>query len=196
MISQLRGKLASKKIGDIVIDVNGVGYGVRVSLSTFYELSDIDSEVSLLIYTSVKQDSIELFGFITEIEKTMFELLIGITGIGPKAAVNILSRITPEELIRSISTGDIKDKKIPGVGPKISSRLVTELRDKLPDIRAKSADDKLPSDVRRSVVSALINLGYKKSEIEKNMSKIEDVISKHRELEDVLKQTLVVMGGS
>ena len=196
MISRLRGKLASKKIGDIIVDVNGVGYGVKVSVPTFYELSGIDSEVTLLIHTSVKQDSIDLFGFISEIEKTMFELLIGITGIGPKAAVNILSRISPEELIRSISTGDIKDKKIPGVGPKISSRLVTELRDKVADIRVESADEKLPSDVRRSVVSALINLGYKKSEIDNNMSKIEDVISKHSELEDVLKQTLAVMGGS
>lgn len=193
MISLLTGKIASKALGKVVIDVGGVGYGVTVPLMTYYSLPDIDSDVRLLIHTSVRDDAIDLYGFLTELERSLFEELIGVTGIGPRAATNILSNIAPEDLVQAIRSGSLKDRKIPGIGPKLSSRLVTELSDRVTALSGLG-DGSIPQgSIVESVISALGNLGYKKSEIERNMLGIEEAVQDVVDLEQALKQALKAM---
>ena len=192
MISLLRGKISSKSTGSVIVDVGGVGYGVTVPLSTYYQLDEPGNDVELKIHTQLKENSLELFGFLTENEKSIFQCLIGISGIGPKGATNILSNITPEDLVNSILTGDLATKKVPGIGPKTASRIITELKDKLPtqefvnsvDIKPKLVDD---------IISVLINLGYTKSEIDENAESLKQISSRSGEMEDKLKDALQIM---
>ena len=135
MISLLRGTVADKTLGKVIIDVRGVGYGVTVPLSTYYRLPETGGESELKIHTHMKDSGIELFGFLTEEEKSVFTLLIGVAGIGPKVATNILSNIAPDEFAASVSSGDLARRKIPGIGPKLASRLVTELKDKVGELK-------------------------------------------------------------
>ncbi len=137
MISLLRGRIAEKSLGKIVIDIHGVGYGVTVPLSTYYRLPEIGGEAELKIHTHIKDDAIELFGFLTDDEKRIFTMLLGVSGVGPKVATNILSSISPAELVSAISSGELSKKKIPGIGSKLASRLVTELKDKALKIQPK-----------------------------------------------------------
>ena len=192
MISLLRGKIASKSTGNVIVDVGGVGYGVTVPLSTYYLLDEPGKEVELKIHTQLKENSLELFGFLTENEKSIFQCLIGISGIGPKGATNILSNITPEDLINSIMSGDLASRKVPGIGPKTASRIINELKDKLPaqefvnsiDIKPKLVDD---------IISVLLNLGYTKSEIDENGEALKQISSGSGDMEEKLKDALLVM---
>jgi Holliday junction DNA helicase RuvA len=192
MISLLRGIIAEKSIGKIVIDVHGVGYGVTVPLSTYYRLPDTGCETELKIYTHVKENSIELVGFLTEDEKKIFALLLGVSGVGPKGATNILSNISPQELVSAISSGDLTRRKVPGVGPKLASRLVTELKDKISTLRllAKYHNNNGNLD---DVISALLNLGYTKIEIDEQIIKIEEIAGKEKDIETALRESLKVM---
>jgi holliday junction DNA helicase RuvA len=192
MISLLRGIIAEKSIGKIVIDVHGVGYGVTVPLSTYYRLPDAGSETELKIYTHVKDDSIELVGFLTEDEKRIFTLLLGVSGVGPKGATNILSNISPQELVSAISSGDLTRRKIPGIGPKLASRLITELKDKLSSIRLLEKHHHHNGNLD-DVISALLNLGYTKFEIDEQIVKIEEIAGKEKEIEIALRESLKVM---
>ncbi|MDA2919303.1 Holliday junction branch migration protein RuvA [Desulfobacterota bacterium AH_259_B03_O07] len=192
MISLLRGIIAEKSIGKIVLDVHGVGYGVTVPLSTYYRLPDSGSETELKIYTHMKEGGIELVGFLTEDERKIFILLLGVSGVGPKAAANILSNISTQEFISAVSSGELRTKKIPGIGPKLASRLVTELRDKALSIQL---EDKLPmkkGDLE-DIVSALQNLGYTKNEIDGQIIRIEEIAGKEIGIEIALRETLKVM---
>ncbi|MCI0454033.1 MAG: Holliday junction branch migration protein RuvA [Candidatus Dadabacteria bacterium] len=192
MISLLRGKIAEKSLGKIVVDIHGVGYGVTVPLSTYYRLPERGSETELKIYTHMKEDGIELFGFTTEDERRVFILLLGVAGVGPRLATNILSSIIPGELVSAISSGDLAKKKIPGIGPKLASRLITELKDKVSEIEP-SADVGKRTEVLEDVISALINLGYKRNEIDERISQIEEVTSKEKDIEKALKESLKIM---
>jgi Holliday junction DNA helicase RuvA len=192
MISLLRGKIAEKSLGKIVVDIHGVGYGVIVPLSTYYRLPERGSETELKIYTHMKEDGIELFGFLTEDERRIFTLLLGIAGVGPKLATNILSSISARELVSAISSGDLAKKKIPGIGPKLASRLVNELKDKISEIEP-AADVSKRMEILEDVISALINLGYKKNEIDERISQIEEVTSKEKDIEKALKESLKIM---
>jgi Holliday junction DNA helicase RuvA len=192
MISLLRGIIAEKSIGKIVIDVHGVGYGVTVPLSTYYRLPDAGSETELKIYTHVKDDSIELVGFLTEDEKTIFTLLLGVSGVGPKGATNILSNISPQELVSAISSGDLTRRKIPGVGPKLASRLITELKDKILSLRLLQKYHHHNGNLD-DVISALLNLGYSKIEIDEQIIKIEEIAGKEKDIEIALRESLKVM---
>jgi Holliday junction DNA helicase RuvA len=192
MISLLRGIIAEKSIGKIVIDVHGVGYGVTVPLSTYYRLPDAGSETELKIYTHVKDDSIELVGFLTEDEKTIFTLLLGVSGVGPKGATNILSNISPQELVSAISSGDLTRRKIPGVGPKLASRLITELKDKILSLRLLQKYHHHNGNLD-DVISALLNLGYSKIEIDEQIIKIEEIAGKEKDIETALRESLKVM---
>jgi Holliday junction DNA helicase RuvA len=192
MISLLRGIIAEKSIGKIVIDVHGVGYGVTVPLSTYYRLPDAGSETELKIYTHVKDDSIELVGFLTEDEKTIFTLLLGVSGVGPKGATNILSNISPQELVSAISSGDLTRRKIPGVGPKLASRLITELKDKILSLRLLQKYHHHNGNLD-DVISALLNLGYSKIEIDEQIIKIEEIAGKEKDIEISLRESLKVM---
>ncbi|MCX7983249.1 MAG: Holliday junction branch migration protein RuvA [Syntrophales bacterium] len=202
MIALLRGTIVHKTLPQCVIEVNGVGYEVKVPLSTYYELPDCGFLVTLHIHTYVKEDSIDLYGFSTELEREIFRLLISISGIGPKQAINILSGITPQALVSAIREGNTnKLTLIPGIGKKMAGRLVLELKDRLPEIIHTTKEATLlPSTelelIKRDLLSALVNLGYKanvaKKAIEHTCSNISSSIPP---LESLLKETLRYLSG-
>lgn len=192
MISLLRGVIASKQLGSVIIDVQGVGYGVTVPLSTFYRLPEIGSEAVLIIHTHMKDSGIELFGFITEDEKTVFNLLIGVSGVGPKLATSILSNISPDEFASAVTSGELQRKKIPGIGPKLASRLQNELKDKVPKVRLTEVAEKKGSTAA-DVISALLNLGYKKAEIDERIKQLEDIAAGEDDIEVALRESLKLM---
>jgi Holliday junction DNA helicase RuvA len=165
VIAYLRGRITVKEPNRLVIDVNGVGYDVAVPLSTFYGLGDEGAEIALRIHTHVREDALALYGFATVLELTLFERLIGISGIGPKVALAVLSGIEPAELIRAIERSDLaRLTAIPGVGKKTSERIVVELKDRLPRLGvgagAVAEASAPPAALRDDVLSALVNLGY------------------------------------
>jgi Holliday junction DNA helicase RuvA len=172
VIASLRGKILEKHPNRIVVDVNGVGYEVFVPLSTFYGLGDPGSAIAVRIHTHVREDALLLYGFATLLEQELFERLIGVSGIGPKVALAVLSGIEPQELIHAIERGDLaRLTAIPGVGKKTSERIVLELKDRLPRVQAVAiAAGGAPPDtpvMRDDVVSALVNLGYHRPLAEK-----------------------------
>ena len=172
MIAQLRGRILEKQPNRIVIDVNGVGYDVSVPLSTYYGLGDAGAEIALRIHTHVREDALALYGFATPLEQELFLRLIGVSGIGPKVALAVLSGIETAELMRAIEHSDVaRLTAIPGVGKKTSERIVLELKDRLPRVPAAavSAGDNGASAplVRDDVLSALVNLGYHRPLAEK-----------------------------
>ena len=172
MISFLRGTILEKHPNRIVVDVNGVGYEVFVPLSTFYGLGDVGSNTAVRIHTHVREDALLLYGFATLLEQELFERLIGVSGIGPKVALAVLSGIEPQDLIRAIERGDLaRLTAIPGVGKKTSERIVLELKDRLPrrQVAAIAAAGGPPDApvMRDDVVSALVNLGYHRPLAEK-----------------------------
>ncbi len=142
MIALLSGKIAYKGISHIVVDTQGVGYRVFIPLTTFYELPEAGQTVTLHIHTSVKEDAIHLFGFYTLQERELFQLMISVSGIGPKVAMNILSGISSSELLEAISGGNLaKLITIPGIGRKMAERLILELKEKA---IKKMAADQIP----------------------------------------------------
>ena len=172
MIGFLRGRIADKQPNKLIVDVQGVGYDVTVPLSTFYDAGDQGDEITLRIYTHVREDALQLYGFLTDLERQLFERLIGISGIGPKLAIAVLSGIDPRELLTSVQRGDVaRLTAIPGVGKKTSERIVLELRDRLSQLPAAAATDAAPADggdrVRGDLLSALQNLGYHRPQAEK-----------------------------
>src|SRR5947199_4706305 len=160
LIAYLRGRILEKHPNRVIVDVNGVGYDVAVPLSTFYGLSDAGGEVALRVHTHVREDAIALFGFATVLELDLFERLIGISGIGPKLGLAVLSGIEPGELIGAIERGDLaRLTAIPGVGKKTSERIVLELKDRLPKTRVvveAPGEPEAPA-LRYDLLSSLIN---------------------------------------
>jgi Holliday junction DNA helicase RuvA len=192
MISLLRGRIAEKSLGKIVLDIHGVGYGITVPLSTYYRLPELGGETELKIYTHMKDDGIELFGFLTEDERRIFTSLLSVSGVGPRVATNILSSISPTELVSAISSGDLAKKRIPGIGPKLASRLVTELKDKISKIQPVGEVVE-KAGILEDVISALLNLGYKKQEIDEHISQLEEVAAKEKDIETTLRESLKIM---
>jgi Holliday junction DNA helicase RuvA len=163
MIGLLRGRLLEKRPNQVILDVGGVGYLVAVPLSTFAALGELHAEVTLLIHTHVREDALALYGFLSQREKHLFELLLGASGVGPTLALKILSGMNVEELVPAIRTGDLaRLTKIPGVGRKTAERMVVELKDKLDTIavEAEKPAPASPAGIEAVVKSALINLGY------------------------------------
>ena len=157
MIAYLRGRLIEKEPARLVVDVNGVGYEVFVPLTTFSAMPDRGGEVTIDIHTHVREDIIALYGFSSRRERIIFEKLIGISGIGPKLAVTILSGGSVDDLATAIKRSDLpRLTSIPGVGKKTAERIVVELKDKLQDF----AEAPAKSSVEADVLSALENLGY------------------------------------
>ena len=192
MIYLLRGEIACKEIGTVVVDVNGVGYGVTVPLSTYYDLGAVGEEVELRIHTSHRENSVELFGFLTDAEKKLFEKLIGVSGIGPKAATNVLSNISVSELVRSIINGSLAQKKIRGVGTRTATKIVNELKDKLDDL-ASNEESPGSGTMLNDTLSALLNLGYTRTEVEKKTPEIKKIIEAAGSIEDALRDSLKVI---
>ena len=199
LIAQLTGKLAHKQPNSIIIDVGGVGYEVTVPLSTFYELGEPGSDVSLRIHTNVREDAIQLFGFRTTREKELFLRLTSVTGIGPKLAITMLSGMAANELISAIRNNDLaRLTGIPGVGRKTAERVVVELREKLAKMTFEAGELEAASPpaarggveaVRDDTVAALLALGYPKAVAEKA---VERAMSEEGDgsIEAVLKRAL------
>ena len=172
MIAYLRGRILEKHPNRLIVDVSGVGYDVFVPLSTFYGLGEPGAELTLRIHTHVREDALTLYGFATVLEQDLFERLIGVSGIGPKLALAVLSGMEPPELVRAIERGDVaRLTSIPGVGKKTSERIVLELKDRLPRVPAAAIEAGVrPAggpDLRDDVLSALVNLGYHRPLAEK-----------------------------
>jgi Holliday junction DNA helicase RuvA len=198
MIALVRGTLAYKSIDHVIIDVNGVGYRLFVPLSTFYALPET-GEVTLITHTHVREDALLLYGFLSQEEKDLFVILIGISGVGPKLAVNILSHIPARDLKRAIATGDIKRLSgLPGIGKKTAERLVLELKDKVGPIddlpesfTASTAIGRSSRELINDVISALVNLGYKENQARKVLESME--LAPDLSMEEVLKGALKVL---
>jgi Holliday junction DNA helicase RuvA len=179
MIAHLSGTLRSKEATSVVIDVGGVGYEVTIPLSTFYDLTEIGSDVQLRIYTHVREDTLQLFGFKTSRERELFLRIISVSGIGPKLGITLLSGMSADEMIDAIKTNNLaRLTLIPGIGRKTAERLVMELREKMAAlaVTATEADEggsTIPTSepredsVRSDALSALLNLGYQRSSAEK-----------------------------
>ena len=181
MIGYLRGQLVDKRTNQVLVDVNGVGYVVSIPLSTFYSLGDLHDDVTLLVHTHLREDSIALYGFLTAREKQFFELLISASGVGPSLALKILSGMSVDELLPAIRSGDlVRLTRIPGVGRKTAERIVVELRDKLAAMEPPQADRVTATgrtQLESDVVSALLNLGYDRRTAERV---VEDVAGNGR----------------
>jgi Holliday junction DNA helicase RuvA len=188
MIGYLSGKIISLKPTRITLDVSGVGYVVNISINTFEKINDKDS-ANLFIHTNVREDSISLFGFYTESEKEMFELLISVSGIGPKLAISILSGILVDELRHAIMAGDIsRIVSIPGIGRKTAERLVLELKSRISSVSSEE-EAKIPFSIKNEAVAALTTLGYNLKQAEKS---VRDIVSADSNvtLEDLIKKAL------
>lgn len=177
MIAWLRGRVLEKHPNRVIVDVAGVGYDVAVPLSTFYGLGDPGAEVVLRIHTHVREDQLALYGFSTALELAVFERLIGVSGIGPKLALAVLSGIEPRDFVVAIQRGDFERlTSIPGVGKKTAERISVELRDRLPkalEAAAGAAPPPTPGDaLRDDLVSALANLGYHRQAIDKVLDRV------------------------
>ena len=196
MIALLTGKIAHKSPDHIILDVHGVGYRVMIPFSTYYELPE-EGEVSLHIHTSVREDAIQLYGFRTRLEKSFFQLLISVSGIGPKLGRDILSNIQPAPLAQALAQGDIhKLSAIPGIGRKTAERLILELKEKvgrldMTSLPAAERREAPAGDVMDDVASALMNLGYKEPQVKKTLAGLDAPVG--ASVEDLLKQALKVL---
>ncbi len=177
MIAHLRGRVLEKHPNRLIVDVGGVGYDLAVPLSTFYASGEPGDEIALRVHTHVREDQLALYGFSTSLELAVFERLIGVSGIGPKLALAVLSGIEPRELVGAIERGDIvRLTRIPGVGKKTAERMAVELRDGLPlALKGLGGEAPPPSagDARRDdLASALANLGYDRRAVDKALDAV------------------------
>jgi Holliday junction DNA helicase RuvA len=181
MIAHLSGTLLSKEPNSVIVEVGGVGYEVTIPISTFYDLEEPGSNVKLRIYTHVREDALQLYGFKTLRERELFMRLISVSGIGPKLGITLLSGMSADEMIASIRTNNLaRLTLIPGVGRKTAERLVMELRDKVASLSSAELEEELggaaaaasgslatEDSMRSDVLSALLNLGYQRGSAEK-----------------------------
>jgi Holliday junction DNA helicase RuvA len=172
MIAHLRGKLISRHPNQAIVEAAGVGYEVNISIPTFTDLPALGSEVSLFIYTHVREDALALFGFLKAEDKQLFEKLISVSGIGPKLAITILSGMPADTMVAAIKSNNLAMlTRIPGIGKKTAERMVLELRDKLDSLKGAEMAA-AASPVEEDVISALVNLGYQRTLVEKAMGRV------------------------
>jgi Holliday junction DNA helicase RuvA len=198
MIAQIQGKLISKTTSLIIVNNHGIGYEVLIPLSTYYELPDVGNEVDLFIYTYFKQEAILLVGFASEREKQLFKLMISITGIGPRLAVNILSGISADELNNAVVNNDLKRLlKVPGLGRKMAERVILELRDKVTKCQFKEQSSYIENKnnhmLEEDAISALINLGYKSQPAKETIDKIIAEGIENNSMDVILKKALKML---
>ncbi len=205
MIAHLSGTLLSKNPNSVIVDVSGVGYEVNIPVSTFYELEDTGTNIKLRIYTHVKEDALQLYGFKTARERELFINFISVSGIGPKLGIALLSGMSADELIASIKTNNLaRLTLIPGVGKKTAERLIVDLREKMTALsaaqgeedtgaRTETADVSTEDSVRSQALSGLMNLGYQRSAAERA---IDAALSEGGDVsvESVLKRSLRKLG--
>ncbi len=167
MIGRLSGTLVEKQPNQVIVDVGGVGYQVLIPLSTFAALGALNDPVTLLIHTHLREDQLQLYGFLTARERRMFELLISVTGIGPGLALRVLSGKSADEVLAAIRRGEVERLVgIPGIGKKTAERIVMELRDRVADLAPETPSAAPLAGVGADVASALLNLGYDRREVD------------------------------
>ena len=197
MIALLNGQIAYKSLDHVILDVGGVGYRLLVPLSTYYSLPD-NGQTQLHVHTHVREDAIQLFGFGSSEEKEIFAILISVSGVGPKLAINILSHIPTAELATALASSDItRLSSLPGIGKKTAERLSLELKDKVApyvtaDGAANTSGQATTPNLLDDLLSALINLGYKENAARKALESIE--IAPDVPLEATLKAALKLLG--
>lgn len=182
MIAFLTGQLQMKNLRNVTILVSGVGYRVAMSLADLSSLGEIGETVALHIHTHVREDALELYGFLSQDSLVCFEQLISVSGIGPKMALNILSGTETSELTQVISTGDVAQlTRIPGIGPKMAQRLILELKDKMVPTA---------SGVLVDLRSAILNLGYKSAQVDKAVKSVEHLAKQNKSLSELVREAL------
>ena len=202
MIAHLSGTLRAKHATSVIVDVGGVGYEVTIPVTTFYDLGEPPSApVQLHVYTHVREDALHLFGFRTLRERELFTQLISVSGIGPKSAVAMLSGMSADEIVTAIRTNNYaRLTSIPGVGRKTAERLVIELRDRLATLADAQTEEEIlaapaqaaAQTVRDDTISALLSLGYQRSQAEKAVARVLEQ-GQDQSIEQVLRQSLKLL---
>ena len=197
MIASIKGILSYKSISHIIVDVQGIGYRIMVPLTTFYELPEIGQSVRLNIHTHVREDLINLFGFINPKEKEIFQLMVSISGIGPRLAINILSGISADDLTRALSAGNAgKLVSVPGVGKKTAERMIVEHKDRVVKLSAvETVSEALDEPIKEDALSALINLGYKSTMAQMAVDEAFEKCEEEATLELLLTESLKILSG-
>lgn len=200
MIASIQGSITFKSPDYIIVDVGGIGYQVFIPLSSFYSLPKLGDSVRMNIHTHLKEDAIQLYGFLSKEEKELFLYLIGVTGIGPKLALNILSGISSSDLIRAISEGNLVTlNAIPGVGRKTAERLILELREKIGSVQYVELKTQDTNHNYEDALSALVNLGYKRSQAEDALKQFKvtssgrTTITDEVTVEEMIKEALKIL---
>jgi Holliday junction DNA helicase RuvA len=195
MIGYLKGKIISKKPTKLLLDVNGVGYNLNISINTFEKIGDVGETCELHTYLNVKEDALDLYGFASEGEKEMYQVLIKVNGVGPKLALNILSGIQFDELKEAINTSDVsRIVAVPGIGRKTAERLVIELKDKVDAISDSESHGAAAGSftVRSDAVAALVTLGYNPKTVNPVVRKVLDS-NPQISIEDLIKESLAMI---
>jgi Holliday junction DNA helicase RuvA len=196
MIASLTGHLAFKAPSHLILDVHGVGYEVIIPLSTYYGLPNLRESTSLSVHTHVREDAIQLFGFLTSQEKDAFVLLTGVSGVGPKLALSVLSALPVSNLVSAIQSGDVeKLTTVPGIGNKSASRLVLELKDKVgklhPGLASGNESPPQGQDATfEDALSALVNLGYRPQDAKEALKQVKKSTAEHMALKDMIRECL------
>lgn len=198
MISYIRGELIAIEEEKVIVEVNGVGFGIFMPAQPMNYLPAIGEEIKLHTYMNVREDAIQLYGFLTRDDLKVFKLLIGVSGIGPKGGLSILSQLSPDDLRFAVMAGDAKTiAKAPGIGKKTAEKLIIELKDKLDieDVLNKEADETMTvvtgggtNELQAEAVQALVALGYSNTDAVKAVKKVQ--IDDRTSVEDVLKAAL------
>ncbi|MSQ77302.1 MAG: Holliday junction branch migration protein RuvA [Nitrospiraceae bacterium] len=196
MIAALTGRLAHKAPSHVTLDVHGVGYEVFIPLSTFYALPEINESASLSVHTHLREDAIQLYGFVTVLEKDSFILLTSISGIGPKLALSVLSALNVPDLVSAILAGDVeKLASVPGIGKKTAARIALELKDKVERLRVtpgpipQAASGPL-GRLQDDALSALVNLGYKAADVKEAITRAVQVRPEPIPLTELIREVL------
>jgi Holliday junction DNA helicase RuvA len=196
MIASLTGRLAFKAPTYLILDVHGVGYEVYIPLSTYYGLPNLSESISLSVHTHVREDAIQLFGFLTSQEKDAFVLLTSVSGVGPKLALSVLSALPVSNLVSAIQSGDVeKLTMVPGIGNKSASRLVLELKDKIgklgPGLAPVSDSPRQGQDaIFDDALSALVNLGYRPQDAKEALKHVKKSNAEAIVLKDMIRESL------
>jgi Holliday junction DNA helicase RuvA len=201
MIARLTGRLVTKAVDHLVLDVRDVGYKVSIPLSTYYELPELDASVSLLVHTYVREDTLQLFGFLTSDERDLFDAVLRVARVGPKLALAMLSGLSAGDLQQAIVEGDVaRLSAVPGVGRKTAERIILELRDKLAKGQAELGDGLRTRGPAQTVVAdavtALQNLGYARSVAERTLRQVlhSTEAGQTPALKELLRQALRLLG--
>lgn len=194
MYAHLHGELARVEADYVVIDVNGVGYKVHPPLAVIHQLPPVGEEVRLLIYTAVREDAITLYGFSDAAQQSVFELLLTVSGVGPKVALNILSVMTVEQVVNAISGDNYKElNRVPGVGTKTAQRIVLELKEKISQqVWAQAARMEIPPEQRAvdDAIDGLVALGYNRNDARKAAEKAMETLEDKRDTSSLIKSAL------